>query len=174
MLKYAGWDSIIVQGKAATPVWIKIVDDKVTIEDAARLWGNGIYRATEEICTIMGAGAHVASIGQAVENLCRLSCVMCDRSHSAGGAGSVMCSKNLNAIGVFGTGSLKIAADKKTWADYNKHYLSMMGANNQMVVPRTKQPWAEYNSSSSRWTADKGIYCGAATPPVETGYCTDV
>ena len=111
-LKYAGWDSIIVQGKAATPVWIKIVDDKVTIEDAARLWGNGIFRATEEICTIMGSDARVAAIGQAGENLCRLSCVMCDRSHSAGGVGSVMGSKNLKAIGVRGTGSLKIAADK--------------------------------------------------------------
>jgi len=85
-----------------------------------------------------------------------------------------MGSKNLKAIGVKGTGSLKIAADKKTWADYNKHYLSMMGANNQMVVPRTKQPWAEYNSSGSRWTADKGLYWGAASPPVETGYCSDV
>ena len=173
-LKYAGWDAVIVQGKAAKPVWIKIVDDQVTIEDASRLWGNGIYRATTEICTIMGSGAHVAAIGQAGENLARLSCVLCDRSHSAGGAGSVMGSKNLKAIGVVGTGSLKIAANKKVWADYNKHYLSMMGANNQMVVPRTKQPWAEYNSASSRWTADKGVYWGAASPPVETGYCTDV
>ena len=173
-LKYAGWDSIIIQGKAATPVWIKIVDDKVTIEDASRLWGNGIFRATAEICTIMGSDAHVAAIGQAGENLARLSCVLCDRSHSAGGVGSIMGSKNLKAIGVKGTGSLKIAADKKTWADYNKHYLSMMGANNQIVVPRTKQPWAEYNNSGSRWTADKGIYWGAASPPVETGYCSDV
>jgi aldehyde:ferredoxin oxidoreductase len=173
-LKYAGWDSIIVQGAAATPVWIKIVDDKVTIEDASRLWGSGIFRATAEITSIMGAGAHVAAIGQAGENLVRLSCVICDRSHSAGGAGYVMGAKNLKAIGVLGTGALKVAADKKAWADYNKHYLSMMGANNQMVVPRTKQPWAEYNSSGSRWTADKGIYWGAATPPVETGYCSDV
>jgi aldehyde:ferredoxin oxidoreductase len=173
-LKYAGWDSIIVQGASATPVWIKIVDDKVTIEDASRMWGNGIYRATEEICSIMGSGAHVAAIGQAGENLARLSCVICDRSHSAGGAGSVMGSKNLKAIGVLGSGSLKISADKKAWADFNKRYLSMMGANNQMVVPRTKQPWAEYNSSGSRWTADKGIYWGAASPPVETGYCSDV
>src|SRR5450631_1163904 len=173
-LKYAGWDSIIIQGAAATPVWIKIVDDKVTIEDASKLWGNGIFRATAAICTLMGSDAHVAAIGQAGENLARLSCVLCDRSHSAGGVGSVMGSKNLKAIGVKGTGSLKIAADKKTWADYNKHYLSMMGANNQMVVPRTKQPWAEYNNSGSRWTADKGIFWGAASPPVETGYCSDV
>jgi aldehyde:ferredoxin oxidoreductase len=173
-LKYAGWDAVIVQGASATPVWIKILDGNVSIEDASRMWGNGIYQATEQICTIMGSDAHVAAIGQAGENLVRLSCVECDRSHSAGGVGSVLGSKMLKAIGVKGTGSLKIAADKKAWADYNKHYLSMMGANNNMVVPRTKQPWAEYNNSGSRWTADKGIYWGAASPPVETGYCSDV
>ena len=52
----------------------------------------------------MGSDAHVAAIGQAGENLVRLSNVMCDRSHSAGGVGSVMGSKNLKAIGVNGTG----------------------------------------------------------------------
>jgi len=173
-LKYAGWDAIIVQGAASRPVWIKIVDGKVSLEDASRLWGNGIYRATAEICTVMGSGAHVAAIGQAGENLARLSCVICNRSHSAGGAGSVMGSKNLKAIGVLGTGALKIACDKKVWADHNKYYLGLMGANNQMVVPRTKQPWAEYSNPASRWTADRGVYWGAASPPVETGYCPDV
>ena len=173
-LKYAGWDSIIVQGKAAYPVWIKIVDDKVTIEDARRLWGNGIYRATAEICTIMGSDAHVAAIGQAGENLCRLSCVLCDRSHSAGGVGSVMGYKNLKAIGVKGTGSLKIAADKATWKTLIQYYLSLIGANNQTVVPKTLQAWAEHSpAGTGRWWADKGLYWGAATPPVETGICAD-
>ena len=174
-LKYAGWDSLIVQGKAAKPVWIKIVDDKVSIEDASSMWGNGTYHASTEICTIMGSDAHVAAIGQAGENLCRLSCIINDRHHSAGGGGlgSVMGSKNLKAIGVKGTGSVKIAADAKTWKALNNKWLSMLGANNNHVVPMSKQPWAEYNDSASRWTADKGLYWGAASPPVETGYCTD-
>ncbi|MBJ6725577.1 aldehyde ferredoxin oxidoreductase N-terminal domain-containing protein [Geomesophilobacter sediminis] len=174
-LKYAGWDSLIIQGKAAAPVWIRIVDDEVSIEDASELWGNGTYRTATAICTEMGSDAHVAAIGQAGENLCRLSCIISDRHHSAGGGGlgSVMGSKNLKAIGVKGTGSVRIATDVKTWKKLNYYWLSLMGANNNHVVPMNKQPWAEYYDSASRWTADRGLFWGAASPPVETGYCTD-
>ena len=173
-LKYAGWDSIIVQGKAAKPVWIKIVDDKVTIEDASQIWGQGIFRATAQICTLMGSDAHVAAIGQAGENLVRLSNVMCDRSHSAGGAGSVMGSKNLKAIGVKGTGSLKIAADKATWKSLNQYYLSLLGCNNQGVVAQSLQAWSEFSPAGTRWWAAPGRPWGAATPPVDTGICADL
>jgi aldehyde:ferredoxin oxidoreductase len=174
-LKYAGWDSIIVQGQAANPVWIKIVDDQVTIEDASALWGSGTYHTTAEICTIMGSDAQVACIGQAGEKLVSLSCVINSRHHSAGGGGlgAVMGYKNLKAIGVRGTGAVKIAADAATWKALNYKWLSLMGANNNHVVPMTTQPWAEFSDSGSRWTANKGLYWGAASPPVETGYCTD-
>ena len=169
-LKYAGWDNIIVQGKAKNPVWIAIEDDKVEIRDASRIWGSGIFRATAEICAEMGEGAHVAAIGQAGENLNRYSVVICDRSHSAGGIGGVLGSKNLKAIGVRGTGSVKIAAKPAEWEELINHYVAMMGANNQHVVPRNKEPWAEY-SAGTRWTGSKGVYWGAADPPLEIGYC---
>jgi aldehyde:ferredoxin oxidoreductase len=170
-LKFAGWDSVIVQGKAAKPVWININDDKVEIRDASNLWGNGIFRATEEISNMVGSDVQVAAIGQAGENLVRLSCVLCNRSHSAGGVGSVLGSKNLKAIAVKGTGAVPIAADKKAWKDLTYEFLSLLGANNQGVVPRTPQPWAEYYGNT-RWTARKGLYWGAANPPVETGECS--
>ena len=41
-LKYAGYDSIIIEGKADKPVWLSIVDDKVEIKDARKIWGQGI------------------------------------------------------------------------------------------------------------------------------------
>ncbi|MBI5303315.1 MAG: aldehyde ferredoxin oxidoreductase [Chloroflexi bacterium] len=170
-LKFAGWDSVIVQGKAPKPVWIYINDDKVEIRDAKNLWGNGIFRATEEISNEVGSDVQVAAIGQAGENLVRVSCVLCNRSHSAGGVGSVLGSKNLKAIGVKGTGSVAIAADKKVWKEFVNEYLSLLGANNQGVVPTTPQPWAEYYGAT-RWNAQKGQYWGAANPPVETGECS--
>ncbi|MDP3177919.1 MAG: aldehyde ferredoxin oxidoreductase C-terminal domain-containing protein, partial [Spirochaetaceae bacterium] len=83
----------------------------------------------------------------------------------------VMGSKNLKAIGVRGTGSVKIAADRKEWMEVDKFMMSVIGANNQHVVPRNPQPWAEYTASGSRWTAKKGLFWGAADPPVETGEC---
>ena len=170
-LKFAGWDNVIIEGKADKPVWLAIVDDKVEIRDARRLWGNGIYRATAEICEEIGSDAQVAAIGQAGENMVRMSVIMNSFSHSAGGLGGVMGSKNLKAIGVRGTGAVRIAADKKDWHDYIKYIDSILGANNQHVVPSTPQPWAEYYSAGSRWTARKGLFWGAAEPPVETGEC---
>jgi aldehyde:ferredoxin oxidoreductase len=167
-LKFAGWDSVIVQGKADNPVWLYIKDDKVEIRDARRMWGNGIFRATAEIADEVGPDVQVAAIGQAGENLVRLSCILCGRSHSAGGLGSVMGAKNLKAIGVKGTGAVQVASDKKAWKDLVTYYLSLLGANSGGVVPRTPQPWAEYYGNT-RWTARKGLYWGAASPPIETG-----
>jgi len=170
-LKYAGWDNVIIEGKSEKPVYIAIVDSKVEIRDASHLWGNGIYRATTSICQEMGPETQVAAIGQAGENLVRLSVVNNAYSHSAGGVGAVFGSKKLKAVAVRGTGAVRIAADKQEWKKLTRYALSIMGANNNNVVPSTRQPWAEYFAPMSRWTARKGLYWGAADPPVETGEC---
>lgn len=172
MLKYAGYDSIIIEGKSNKPVWLNIEDDKVTIEDASGIWGKGIYDSTATINSIVGREASVAAIGQAGENLVNLSVIMNGYSHSAGGHGGIMGSKNLKAISVKGTGSVKVAGTGKEWVDLNKYMLKdIIGANNQHVVPSTPQPWAEYHHEGSRWTARKGLEWGAAEPPIETGEC---
>jgi hypothetical protein len=137
------------------------------------MWGNGIYRATEEIMNIMGPEAHVAAIGQCGENLVRLSNVMCDRSHSAGVVGAVMGAKKLKAIGIIGTGALKIEATKSAWKDLVHYQYTLLGANAGGVVPNTFQAWQpDGYYGGTRWTAAKGLYWGAASPPVETGDCT--
>ncbi len=169
-LKFAGWDSIIIQGKANVPCWISIQDDKVEIRDAKKFWGQGIFYTTSAISGEIGSDCHVAAIGQAGSNLARSSCIMNDRSHSAGLHGSVMGSKNLKAIAVKGTGALKIAADKKAWGEQMYEYLSLMGCNNQGVVPSTPQPWAQYYGAT-RWTAQKGAFWGRATPAFDVGIC---
>jgi aldehyde:ferredoxin oxidoreductase len=170
-LKYAGWDNVIIEGQSPKPVYLAIADDRVEIRDAAHLWGNGIYHATTSICQEMGAETQVAAIGQAGENQVRLAVVMTGFSHSAGGVGGVFGSKRLKAIAVRGTGSVRIAADKREWKQLIRYTLSIMGANNQHVVPSTPQPWAEYYAPGSRWTARKGLFWGAAQPAVETGEC---
>ncbi|RCW40620.1 MULTISPECIES: aldehyde ferredoxin oxidoreductase [unclassified Halanaerobium] len=170
-MKYAGWDAIIIEGKSNKPVWLRIEDDKVTIEDASRMWGQGIFDTTAQVASIMGKEAQIAAIGQAGENLVRLSNIMTNGNHSAGGHGAVFGSKKLKAIGIIGTGSVKYAADTREWIKLNDHVLSIIGANNQHVVPSTPQPWAEYHDPNSRWTAQKGLYWGAADKEVETGIC---
>ena len=170
-LKYAGFDAIIVEGKADHPVWLSIVDGKAEIKDARNLWGQGIRRTTVEISQQMGSEAAVAAIGQAGENQVPMAVVMNSVSHSAGGVGGIMGSKNLKAIGVRGLGSVRIAGDKGEWEKLVKLHLSLLGANNQHVVPNSPQPWAEYFNASSRWLASRGRKWGAASPSIDTGAC---
>ncbi len=170
-LKYAGFDGIIIEGKADRPVWLSIVDGKAEIKDARRLWGQGIRRTTVEITQELGSQTVVAAIGQAGENLVPMSVVMNSYSHSAGGIGGVMGSKNLKAIAVRGTGAVRIAGDKGEWEKLIKLHLSLLGANNQHSVPNSPQPWAEYFHPGSRWVASRGRKWGMANPSVDTGAC---
>ncbi len=170
-LKYAGWDAVIVEGKASYPVWIKIEDDKVSIENARRLWGKGTFDTQAEIGTLMGKEAHVACIGPAGENLVPTSFIRTGESHHAGGHGGVLGAKNLKAIGVRGTHSVRIAGTSAEWNKIVRENLAVIGSNNQHVVPNSPQPWSEYTNPATRWTAAKGRFWGAANPPVETGEC---
>lgn len=170
-LKYAGYDGIIVEGKADRPVWLSITDGKVEIKDARSLWGQGIRRANLDIVQELGPTACVAAIGIAGENLVPMSTIINNVSHSAGGVGGVMGAKNLKAIAVRGSGYVRVAGDKGEWEKVIKHHLSLLGANNQHVVPNSPQPWAEFSHPGVRWVASKGRAWGAAQPPIDTGTC---
>ncbi|HTU02884.1 MAG TPA: aldehyde ferredoxin oxidoreductase C-terminal domain-containing protein, partial [Candidatus Sulfotelmatobacter sp.] len=146
-------------------------DGQAALQDARPFWGQGIRRTTVEIAGLMGAESVVAAIGQAGENLVPMSVIMNSVSHSAGGVGSVLGAKKLKAIGVRGTGSVRIAGPKEEWERLVKLHLSLLGANNQHVVPDTPQPWAEFHHPGSRWKASAGRAWGAAAPAVETGSC---
>ena len=95
-LKYAGYDAIIIEGKSNRPVWLKIDNDKVSLESATNVWGKGIKDTTAQLGAIMGKEASIAAIGQAGENMVNLSVIMNGLSHSAGGHGGVLGSKMLN------------------------------------------------------------------------------
>ena len=115
-LKFAGYDALIVEGKAAEPVYIKIKDDAVEIKPAGHIWGKNTNETTDILLEEAGdPKARVANIGSAGENLSRIACIMNDRWRAAGrsGVGAVMGSKNLKAIVVRGSGKVEAAdADK--------------------------------------------------------------
>ncbi len=170
-MKMAGYDSIIVEGKSPTPVYIKIKDEEVSIEDASSMWGKTTREATKMIADIEGKEFNTTSIGQAGENMVNQSCMINAASHSGGGGtGAVMGSKNLKAITVYGTGSVKVADSKKIFELNNYVMKDLMGSNNNHVVPSTERPWAEYHDPASRWTGRPGLTWGAADGgPVDTG-----
>ena len=109
-LKFAGYDGIIVEGKADKPVYMCIIDDEVTIRDAKDYWGMMTSEVTEAILKDVNMGLKVACIGPAGENLVRYASVISHRQAAGrGGAGAVMGAKNLKAIAVHGDKDLALA-----------------------------------------------------------------
>ncbi len=105
-LKFAGYDMLILEGRATSPVYLHIVDDMVEILPADDLWGTTVWHTEETIQQRhQNPQLKVASIGVAGEQGVRYACVVNDLHRAAGrsGVGAVMGSKNLKAIAVHGT-----------------------------------------------------------------------
>ncbi len=115
-LKCAGFDGVIFEGRAHTPVYLRIDDDKVELRDASRLWGKNTWETLDLIREELGdPSLHVVSIGPAGENLVRGAAIIQDRSRAFArcGIGAVMGSKNLKAMVARGTGSVKVARPER-------------------------------------------------------------
>ncbi|MGB9802669.1 MAG: aldehyde ferredoxin oxidoreductase family protein [Desulfofundulus sp.] len=100
-LKACGILSLIVTGRAEKPVFINILGDRITIEDAAPVWGMKTHEARAKLMDMAGDDrVKMVLIGPAGENLSALACVVTDVGHAAGrtGMGAVMGSKNLKAV----------------------------------------------------------------------------
>lgn len=113
-LRFAGYDGIIVRGKAASPTWLSILDGKAELHDAGELWGLTTEETEVAIRKeLKDKRARVASIGQAGENLVRFANIQTDsRSIGRGGAGAVMGSKQLKAIAARGHGGIEVADEE--------------------------------------------------------------
>jgi aldehyde:ferredoxin oxidoreductase len=113
-LHYAGYDALIIEGKASNPVYLWIKDDQVEIRDASHLWGKWVPDTTDLVRTETDAEAKVACIGPAGEKQVLFAAIMNDMHRAAGrgGVGAVMGSKNLKAIAVVGTKSIKVVDTK--------------------------------------------------------------
>jgi aldehyde:ferredoxin oxidoreductase len=115
-LKQAGFDAIIVEGKASSPVYLWIDDQKVELRDASRLWGLEIRKSQERIQTELdNKKVKLAQIGPGGERLVRYACVINDMNHAAGrcGMGAVMGSKNLKAVAVKGSTKVPVSKPKR-------------------------------------------------------------
>ena len=132
-LKYAGWDGLVIEGRSDSPAWVKIVNDRVTFEDASSLWGLDTWETQEKIWgKVSGSRGYgdwlqvgprrdagrttqrpaVLCIGQMGEAQAReLGALIHDAGSAAaqGGFGAVWGSKNLKAISITGTGSIEVA-----------------------------------------------------------------
>ncbi|MCL5046166.1 MAG: aldehyde ferredoxin oxidoreductase family protein [Actinobacteria bacterium] len=111
-LKKAGFDAVIVQGRAETPVYLWIRDGVAELRDAGHLWGKSTSETEETLRGELGDSLiRVASVGPGGENLVRYACIMHEGRNAAGrgGLGAVMGSKRLKAIAVRGRGNVALS-----------------------------------------------------------------
>ena len=110
-LKYAGFDAVVVRGKASSPVYLEVRDGEARLVDAADLWGLDARQTQLALKARMGGRAQVLAIGPAGEHLVRFATVQHTEENAAGhsGFGAVWGSKRLKAIAVVGTGGVAVA-----------------------------------------------------------------
>ncbi|MGD6853386.1 MAG: aldehyde ferredoxin oxidoreductase family protein [Candidatus Bathyarchaeia archaeon] len=114
-LKRAGYDAVIITGKAKEPVYLWIDDNRIQLKDANHLWGRSTGETEEAIKEEIGDYyIRVSSIGLAGEKQSKIANIINDVSRAAGrtGLGAVMGSKNLKAIAVRGTNDVAISNPK--------------------------------------------------------------
>lgn len=118
LLKCAGYDHVVIEGRAAEAVILKILDDQVEILDAQDVWGKGVEETCEALWSKFGRPAGIICIGQAGENLVSFSMAYIDgfSTLGRGGFGAVMGSKNLKAIFVQGTKGVSVS-DRKGYKE---------------------------------------------------------
>jgi len=114
-MKFAGFDAIIVEGKADKPVFVSIKDDTVRFHDASGLWGTLTFDCQQMIKDRLGdQNTRVCCIGPAGERLSRIACIINERrAVGRKGLGAVMGSKNLKAIAIRGSNTVAIASEEK-------------------------------------------------------------
>ncbi len=115
-LKFAGFDAVVIRGRAPRPVYLWIRDGEVEIRDADGIWGLDNWETLEAIReALQEKRVRVASIGPAGERMVPFACVQNDLEHFNGrtGMGAVMGSKNLKAVAVRGTKKPDLADPEK-------------------------------------------------------------
>ena len=141
-LKFAGFDGIVITGQADRPVYLRIEDDGISLEDAGEIWGQGIFATEEWLTERMGAGTKSLSIGPAGENLVTFACIGSEsyRQMGRGGAGALFGAKKLKAIACRGTGGVQVADMGVFWEKVSGHQTSNLFTDDNLWAKNDGTP----------------------------------
>ena len=131
-LKQSGYDGIIFQGISPKPVYLRIIDGKPELCDAAHLWGKTVPESEDLIQKDAGQKVTIASIGPGGENLVRYAAIMNNRHRAAGrcGLGAVMGAKRLKGIACAGRTPINLA-DKGLFGEIARKQIDLL--NESMI-----------------------------------------
>ena len=162
-LKYAGYDGIVVQGKADKPIYLWIHDGTVEFKDASHLWGKTSFESIDTLKAEHGTTASVLTIGPAAENLIVFATLLADEGASgSGGTGAIMGSKKLKAIVVAGD-KRPVAADPEKLSNLADQVRDMLRG------PAPKMWWIIPNITKTRACYGCGIGCTRQSYTDKTG-----
>ena len=124
-LKKAGFDGIVIRGRAPRPVYLFVRDGSVKLNDASLLWGKSAYRTVRMLRDTHGEKVRYLVTGVAGERLVRSAVILASHEGTCRmGFGAVMGSKNLKAITVEGTGTPSVA-DPKRLRELNRYTIGI-------------------------------------------------
>jgi aldehyde:ferredoxin oxidoreductase len=153
MMRKAGYDAFVFEGKAEKPTILKVEDDKNEFLDAGDYWNQGTFATEKDLKKQYGSVTGVVSIGQAGENLVKFANVISQEGRGGGrpGIGAVMGSKNLKAVAVKGTKELP-AADL---AELKK--LGLEGYKEVLAKPNYKFWKRQGTMSTIEWSQENSV-----------------
>jgi len=143
-LKKAGWDLVIIEGKALHPTLLILDDGRVTLQDATTIWGRDTYTTQSKLNSELGEDFSIAQIGPAGEKGIRYASIVNDLVfvNNRMGLGGVMGSKNLKAIAVRGTKKVPVADEVTT--DEIFHFFEINYLKNPINALTSQKGIAEF------------------------------
>ncbi|MEM2394252.1 MAG: aldehyde ferredoxin oxidoreductase family protein [Candidatus Bathyarchaeia archaeon] len=114
-LKKAGFDLIVIKGRAKKPTYLSIKDGKVDFKDASHIWGKDVYETYDAIKReLKDNTVQIGAIGPAGEKMVHYASIIFGIGKAGrSGMGAIMGSKNLKAVAVKGTGKIPVANENK-------------------------------------------------------------
>jgi len=163
-MRRAGYDALILEGKAPTPVIFHIKDKDNEFVDAKDFWGLNSFETYEQLVKKYSHTAGIVSIGPAGENQVKFANVVSQEGRAGGrpGMGAVMGSKNLKAIVIEGTAQIPLADPdemKKLAADgYREVLAKPLYAFWKRQGTMSTVEWSQENSALPTFNYRQGVF----------------
>jgi aldehyde:ferredoxin oxidoreductase len=166
-LRKAGFDAVVVTGRAEKPSYLMVNDEKAEIKGATDIWGLDAFRAETKLKEEHGSGTGVILIGPAGENRALITTVVSQEGRAGGrpGIGAVMGSKNLKALVIQGTGEPIAANPNELKKIGQEGYRAILDKDNYKFWKRqgtmATVEWCQEHSTLPTHNFKEGIFDGA-------------